>query len=62
MWINLLKLALSSNNGPIQNMEAMFQTWKNVTTLALGLWPKQTFTRVQAKKEAQESHLTLLGV
>jgi hypothetical protein len=30
MWIKVLKLSLSSNNGPIQNMEAMFQTGKNI--------------------------------
>jgi hypothetical protein len=30
-------------------------------TLALGSQPKQEFARVQAKSEARESHLMLLG-
>ncbi len=33
-----------------------------VTTLALGLRPKQMFARVRAKREAWESNLMLLGV
>jgi hypothetical protein len=35
---------------------------ESVATLALGLWPRQGFARVRAKKEARESHLMLLGV
>jgi hypothetical protein len=33
-----------------------------VTTLALGLRPKQGLTKVRAKIEAQESHFILPGV
>ncbi len=33
-----------------------------VTTLALGLRPRQRLARVRAKREARESHLVLLGV
>jgi hypothetical protein len=33
-----------------------------VATLALGLWPRQGFARVRAKKEARTSHLMLLGM
>jgi hypothetical protein len=33
-----------------------------VTTLALGLQPKQGLARLWAKKEVQESHLMLLGM
>jgi hypothetical protein len=34
----------------------------HVATLALGSRPRQRFVRLQAKREAQESHLMLLGV
>ncbi len=33
-----------------------------VTTLALGLQPRQGLVKVRAKREAQESHLMLLGM
>ncbi len=33
-----------------------------VATLALGSWPRQGLAKVQAKREAQESHLMFLGV
>jgi hypothetical protein len=33
-----------------------------VTTLTLGLWPRQGLARVRDKKEAQEAHLTFSGV
>jgi len=33
-----------------------------VTTLTLGLQPRQKLAKVQAKKEARESHLMLSGV
>jgi hypothetical protein len=33
-----------------------------VTTLALGLQPRQGFVKVRAKCEAHESHFMLLGV
>jgi hypothetical protein len=35
---------------------------ESVTTLALGLRPRQRFARVQTKKEAQESHFVLSGM
>jgi hypothetical protein len=35
---------------------------KLVTTLALGLQPKQGLTKMWAKSEAWESHFMLLGV
>jgi hypothetical protein len=35
---------------------------KNVVTLALGLRPRQGLARLQAKEQAQESHLMLSGV
>jgi hypothetical protein len=35
---------------------------KSVVTLALGLWPRQGLARLQAKREAQESHLMLMAV
>ncbi len=34
----------------------------SVATLALGSWPKQRLARLQAKREAQKSHLIFLGV
>jgi len=34
----------------------------DVATLALGSRPKQRLTRLQAKKEAWESHFMFLGV
>jgi hypothetical protein len=37
----------------------IFKTTLFVATLALGSWPKQGLARVQAKKEAQESHIML---
>jgi len=33
-----------------------------ITTLALGLQPKQELAKVWAKSKAQESHFMLLGV
>jgi hypothetical protein len=33
-----------------------------IATLTSGSWPKQGLAKVQAKKEAQKSHLMLLGV
>jgi len=45
--------------GLIQNMKALFQTWKNiilkkdiVVTLALGSRPRQRLARLRAKGEA----------
>jgi hypothetical protein len=35
---------------------------KNVATLALGSWPRQGITKVQAKCEGRELHFMLLGV
>ncbi len=34
----------------------------NVTTLALGSWPRQRVTRLQAKRKTRTSHHMLLGV
>jgi hypothetical protein len=40
----------------------VYDVWVVVATLALGLQPRQRLARVQAKREARESHFMPLGV
>jgi hypothetical protein len=46
----------------VQKIKCMDVGLGSVTTLALGSWSRQGFTKVWAKNETQDSHFVLPGV
>jgi hypothetical protein len=57
--IHLQKAGIQTQNIEITKIMNQIKLGENVTTLALGSQPKQKFTKVQAKIQAQESHFML---
>jgi hypothetical protein len=55
-----IKIFLSPKKYVKENKK-IFEEFIIVTTLELGLQPKQGLAKVQAKNEAQESHFMFLG-